>query len=110
MQSGCAEQADDVVGEKTSVRMLRVQNLPQEIAGRLMLRVAKELLWWCLFNDFSVRHENHTIGHAAGKTHLMRDTQHGHAVVCQADHGVKHLLDHLRIERRGGLVKKHDLW
>jgi hypothetical protein len=35
--------------------------------------------------------------------------QHGHAVLGELDHGVEHLLDHLRIERRGRLVEQHDL-
>src|SRR5450759_3161586 len=76
----------------TSVSMLRVQDLPQKIAGRFMLRVAEELLRCCLLDDLAVGHENHAVGHAAGKTHFVCDAQHGHAVVSQADHGVQHFL------------------
>jgi hypothetical protein len=37
------------------------------------------------------------------------DAEHGHALLGEVDHGVEHLLDHLRIERRGRLVEQHDL-
>ena len=39
----------------------------------------------------------------------MRHDDHRHAVLCELTHQVEHLADHLRVERRGGLVKEHDL-
>ncbi len=39
----------------------------------------------------------------------MSHTEHGHAVLGQADHGVEHFLDHFRVQRRGRLVEQHDL-
>ena len=90
------------------MRVLRVQDLSQEIPGSFMLRVAEKFLWRCLLDDLTVGHEDHTVSHAAGKAHFMRDAQHGHAVFGQADHGVQHFFDHFGVERRGGLVKQHD--
>src|SRR5581483_8838783 len=54
-------------------------------------------------------HEYDAVRDLAGKSHLMRDDQHGHAVVRECDHCVEHLLDHFGIERRCRLVEKHDL-
>jgi hypothetical protein len=39
----------------------------------------------------------------------MRRHDHRHAVLCQPPHGVQHLADHLRVERRGWLVEQHQL-
>ena len=48
-------------------------------------------------------------GHIAGKCHLMGYHQHGQAFSCQLLHNVKHLAYHLRVEGRGGLIKKQHL-
>ena len=37
------------------------------------------------------------------------DADHGHALFGEADHHVEDFLDHLGIERAGGLVEEHDL-
>jgi hypothetical protein len=42
------------------------------------------------------------------KAHLVRDHHHRHAFLGQRDHHVEHLADHLRVQRRGGLVEQHD--
>ena len=39
----------------------------------------------------------------------MGDDEHGHAALGKVDHDLQHLLDHLRIEGRGGLVEQHDV-
>ena len=39
----------------------------------------------------------------------MGDADHRHAFLRQAHHDVEHLLDHLGVERRGGLVEQHYL-
>jgi hypothetical protein len=38
----------------------------------------------------------------------MGDANHRHALFGELDHRVEHLLDHLGVQRRGRLVKKHD--
>ena len=47
--------------------------------------------------------------HCLRKAHFMGNAQHGHALFGKLDHGIEHLLDHLGIQGRGRLVKKHDL-
>ena len=39
----------------------------------------------------------------------MGDTDHGHAALGQVGHDIEDLVNHFRVERRGGLVEKHDL-
>ena len=39
----------------------------------------------------------------------MRDNDHRHAFLGQALHNLQNLADHLRVERRGRLVKQHDI-
>ena len=47
--------------------------------------------------------------HLTGEAHLVGDAQHRHALLGEAHHGVEHLLHHLGVERRCGLVEQHDL-
>ena len=61
------------------------------------------------FDDLALVHEDHAVGHRLGKAHLVGHADHRHALVGQLDHHVEHLLDHLRVERRGRLVEQHDL-
>src|SRR5665811_2128961 len=70
-----------------SVRMLRAQDLSQEISGRFMLGVAEKLLRRRLLDDPAVGHEYYPVCHTAGKAHFMRHAQPGHALLGQADHG-----------------------
>src|SRR5271155_5242810 len=65
----------------------------------LVLRIAEEFLWLVDFHDLSVVHEDDAVGDLPGKTHLVGDNEHGDAVAGELDHGVEHLLHHLRIER-----------
>src|SRR5919112_2055346 len=48
-------------------------------------------------------------GRPAGEAHLVGDDDHGHAVAGERGHHVEDLVDHLRVERRGGLVEEHHL-
>ena len=65
--------------------------------------------WRAGLDDLAAVHEHHAVGDLAGEAHLVRDADHGHAVLGEADHGVEHLLDHLGVERDGRLVEQHDL-
>src|SRR6056297_197647 len=84
------------------------QNLAQEQLRALGFGVIEELFRLVLFNDLPLVHENHPVGHLPGKSHLVRDTQHGHTFLGQLDHRVEHLRDHLWIKRRGWLIEQHD--
>src|SRR3954469_20169462 len=85
------------------------KDLAKELLGAGVLRIAEESIGRAFFDDLPVGHEDDTIGHLAGKPHLVGDANHGHAVVCEADHRVEHFLDHFRIESRGRFIKQHDL-
>src|SRR5689334_14358971 len=61
------------------------------------------------FDDLAVGHEYDPISHLTRETHLVSDDEHGNAVAGELDHGVEHLLDHFRIERRSRLVEQHDM-
>ena len=49
------------------------------------------------------------VGHFARKTHFVGYDHHGHPLFGQRFHHVEHLPDHLRIQRRCGLVEQHHL-
>ena len=85
------------------------QNLAEEQLGALVLRMAEEGLGLVHLDDLAGVHQHHAVRDLARKAHLVAHHQHGHAVEREADHGVEHLLDHLRIERGGRLVEQHDL-
>src|SRR6266540_896159 len=71
--------------------------------------MAEESLWPVDFDDLAGIHQHHPVRDLAGKSHLVAHHHHGHAVEREADHGIEHLLDHFRVERRGRLVEQHDL-
>src|SRR5690606_32693481 len=89
-------------------RAISVKDLAQAELQAVGLWIAKELVWTVLLDDLPIVHEDHAVGDCAGETHLVGDAEHGHALVCQGDHGVEYLLYHFRVERRGGLVEQHD--
>ena len=52
-------------------------------------------------------HEDHAVRDLARKAHLVRDDHHRHAFLREQHHDVEHLVDHLGVERRRGLVEQH---
>src|SRR5581483_1742452 len=85
-----------------------VKDLAEEELRALGLRIVEEGLGFVLLNDFATIHEDHTIGHGAGETHLVRHADHGHSRLRKLDYDVQHFLDHFGVERRGRLVEQHD--
>src|SRR5215467_3760196 len=98
-----------LLGHMINETGLMVEDLRQEQLGAVRLGIGKELLRGPLLDDLATVHENDAVGHRAGKAHLVGDAQHGHAALGELDHGIEHLLHHLRIERRGRLVEQHDM-
>jgi hypothetical protein len=84
-----------------------LQDLGQELAGALGARRAEEGFLAVILDDAALVHEDHPVGNLAGEAHLVGDAHHGHAFLGQLDHHVEHLVDHLRVEGRGGLVEEH---
>ena len=62
-----------------------------------------------LLDDDAAVDEQHAVGDVAGKTHLMGDDDHGHAVVGELAHHAENVADELGIERRGRLVEQDGL-
>src|SRR5215217_3920502 len=62
-----------------------------------------------LFLDDTLVQEHDPARHVLGEAHLVRDHQHGPALLGQGAHDAEHLADEFRIEGRGGLVEEHHL-
>src|ERR1700754_4317742 len=88
---------------------LVVDDLVDELACALRLRVREELRGRPLLHDQATVDEHQPVAHLTGKAHLVRDDQHRHAVASEVAHDVQHLPDHLRVQRRGRLVEQHQL-
>src|SRR5258708_28999110 len=84
-----------------------MQDLGEELLRALGARASEEILLQRVLDDLAAVHEDYTVSDLARKTHLVRDHHHGHAFSGELDHDVEHLVDHLRVERRGGLVEQH---
>jgi hypothetical protein len=82
-----------------------LQDLRQKNLGALAARLAEELGRGGVFDDLAPVHEHHAVGHPARKPHFVRDYHHRHAFLGERHHDVEHLVDHLGIERGGGLVE-----
>src|SRR4051812_16910384 len=85
-----------------------VKDLTQEQPAALILGIVEKFGGRGLFDHAALVHENNAVGDLAGKTHLVGDADHRHTFLCQRNHRVEHLLDHLRIKRRRRLVEQHD--
>ena len=69
----------------------------------------EHLVGRALLGDHAVVHEDHAVGYFLGEAHLVRHDDGGHAVLDKVADQVEHLAHHLRVERRGRLVKEHDV-
>jgi two-component sensor histidine kinase len=78
---------------------LVTQNLAQEQLCPLGLWVVKERFWLVLLHDLTLIHKDNAVGNLTGKTHLVRDAEHRHALLRKLDHRIKNFLDHLGIKR-----------
>ena len=67
----------------------------EKLGGRVFLK------------DRAAVHEDDAARHLAGEAHLVRHDRHGHAVGGELAHEIKHLADHLGVERARRLVKEH---
>ena len=62
-----------------------------------------------LFHNDAAVHKDDAVGDVAGKAHLVRHDDHGHAIACQVAHDTQNVANQLGIERRRGLVKEHNM-
>ena len=61
------------------------------------------------FLDESVVQEQHAVGDVPGESHLVRDDDHGRAILGQFAHHGEDFVGQLGIQRRGGLVEQQHL-
>src|SRR5680860_987200 len=86
-----------------------LEDLAGEVLGSIRLRIGEEIIGRGVLHDPALVHEDDTVRGGAGEAHLVGHDDHGHATLGEVDHDVEHLLDHLRVERRGRLVEEHHL-
>ena len=55
------------------------QDFGEKVATAFVLWVVEKLVRRIVLDDLALVHEDHAVGHGAGKSHLMRDTQPAHA-------------------------------
>lgn len=72
-----------------------------------MLRPAEEVLRRGLLQNLPLIHKPDGIRHFTGKIHLVRHAHHCHPLLRQTALHIQHLPHHLRIQRRGRLIKQH---
>lgn len=86
-----------------------MEDLREEALGALAAGVGEELVRTADLDDAAVGHEHDVVGGRAGETRLMGDHDHRHPVAGELTHDLQDLVDHLGVERGGGLVEQHRL-
>src|SRR5262245_20373839 len=87
---------------------LEIGKAGEEGLGALLTGVLQHLVGRALLVDDTLVQKEHLPGHVIGKTELVCDDQHGHALVREVAHGAQHLADELGIERGRHLVEQDD--
>ena len=73
-----------------------------------MLGVFEKFMRGVPLDNLTEIHEKDPVGHALGKSHFMRNHDHGHPFPGQIDHNIQDFFDHFRVKGGGGFIKKHD--
>ena len=74
-----------------------------------MLGIGEEGFGSALLEDDAFVHEDDTAADVPGEGHLVRDDEHGHALVGKTLHDGEDLADHLGVERARRFVEQEDL-
>jgi hypothetical protein len=69
-----------------------------------VLGIGQHLARMPRLDDHAAVHEHQSAADLAGEADLVRDHNHGHAVLGEPAHDVEDLGDELRVERGGGFV------
>src|SRR5450432_3019052 len=85
------------------------QHFTKERLHPLCLGVVKNFVGCSLLNDLACIHKDHAVSGGACKAHFMADHDHRHTLLCQIEHHIQHLFDHLRVECGSRLIEQHDL-
>lgn len=59
-----------------------LQHFVQKLFETVAFRVGKKLIRRCLFEDFALRHKENPSADFSCKSHLVRDDNHRHSLVC----------------------------
>ena len=81
--------------------------MSEEFPGTFVLGIDEDLRGSALFSDDAVLEIEDPVPHISGKTHLVGDDDHGHAVLGKLLHDLKHFACHLGIESGSGLIEEH---
>ena len=85
------------------------EHLGEEGLGALVLWVGDDLAGISALDDDAFVHEDKGVSDLAGKSDLMGDDDHGHALLGERAHHVEDLAHELRVEGTRGLVEEHEL-
>lgn len=86
-----------------------MKDLREEFFGAVLSGVLKDLLWSPFFDNAAGIEKDHAMRHAPRKAHFVAHDYHGHAGLGEIRHDVQHFFDHFGVERRGWLIKEHNL-
>src|SRR5690625_742099 len=89
--------------------MLPSQMRGEEALASLRARAAEQLVRRALLFDTALVQKNHVARYVPGKSHLVRDNDHGTAFLRKLPHHPQDLPDQFRIEGGGGLVEQHNI-
>src|SRR5690606_23934459 len=87
------------------IRRVGSDEAAEETSGAWMLRVGQLFGRRPLLDHHAAIHEHDPIGRLFGKTDLMRDHDHGEALLRKSAHGRQNLAYQFGIERGGGFVE-----
>ena len=82
-----------------------LEDLTEEQFGSIVLRIIEKIVRVICFDDFSAIHKDHSVCYSSGKSHLMGHNKHRHSTLCQLNHHVQDLLDHLRVQCGSWFIK-----
>lgn len=86
-----------------------LQHFRQKVFEPFVLRVAEDLLRRALLLYLAAVHKEDARRHFARKAHLVRDDDHGHALVRKLFDEFEHFAHHFRVERGRRFVEQHHL-
>lgn len=86
-----------------------MKDLREEFLGAVLSGVLKNLFRGPLLDDTAGIEKDHSMRHAPRKAHFVAHHYHGHARFGEVGHDVQHFFDHFGVERRGWLIKEHNL-
>lgn len=63
------------------ISIKRLKPYPR-ILSNVGVGVVEDLVWFAVFEEFTICGEDDAVGYLAGKSHLVGNDDHGHALLC----------------------------